>query len=572
MFKAVTEKITYRLSISMLVIILSLLAISIPLMITSYHDYIKTKNAVVEIQVLNTVADLANKISRERGPANKAMSSNAQQLPENRQALLKYRQDVDQHLQLTVRELQHAGFHLFAQRLNRDVVQYLADGRQHVDAYLDMPLAKRHVEQFDQAILSMFSAWDAMHGVLKNVVMHSQNKDSSLTESYTLILILSDLRDQAGRVASNVMAHVSFSQPLPSTNIARSLQTQKQVQYLWDLLNTIQPEQEKTAEFNALHQKVKTEFIDQGLPMVMQLIEQSTQGQPYSLKGTELTDRISGKFLTVLDLQKYVLDDSLQRANQHLDATKQKMVWTFSLATLCLFAALFTMIYARKKVFIPLIQARQMILNLVHYNGHVSTWDEEKYRQGSDFLALFEAIYKLKNMLLQRDAFESQLKSIATTDTLTGVSNRLILDEYIQQLETEPELFLKLCLIVVDIDNFKAVNDQYGHSLGDSVIVEVATCLKKNSRHSDLIVRFGGDEFLVLIPDIQLDQVHHIAEKIRQDVANLAIPIPHTERQLKISVSLGIAGLASSWKDLFQRADQSLFRAKALGKNKVARS
>lgn len=571
MCKAVTEKITYRLSISMLVIILSLLAISIPLMITSYHDYIKTKNAVVEIQVLNTVADLANKISRERGPANKAMSSDAKQFSENRQALIEYRKALDQHLQLTVNALEQAGFHQLAQRLNRDVVQDLTRGRQHVDAYLDLPITKRNVEQFDQAILSMFSAWDTMHDVLKNVMMHAKNKDSSLTESYTLILILADLRDQAGRVASNVMAHVSFNAPLPSTNIARSLQTQKQVQYLWDLVYTIQPEEEKTTQFKALHTTLKTEFIDQGLPLVGRLIEESVQGKTYSLQGTELTDHISGKFATVINLQKYVLDDSLQRANRHLYVAKQKVVWTFSLATLSVLAALFTMIYARKKVFIPLIQARKMILSLVQYNGNVSTLDEEKYRKSSDFFALFEAIYKLKKMLVQRDAFESQLKSIATTDALTGVSNRVLLDEYIQQVEHDSALFSQLCLIVVDIDNFKTVNDQFGHSFGDSVIVEVASCLKQNVRHSDLIVRFGGDEFLVLIQDLPIDQAHELAEKIRKDVANLSIFIPNAEHALRVSVSIGVAGSSTSWKDLFQRADQSLFRAKALGKNKVAR-
>lgn len=110
MSKIVAERITYRLSISMLVIILSLLGISIPLIISSYQDYIKTKNALIEIRALNAVADLANKISRERGPANKAMSSNAQQLIENQQALREYRQGVDQQIKITALELKQAGF------------------------------------------------------------------------------------------------------------------------------------------------------------------------------------------------------------------------------------------------------------------------------------------------------------------------------------------------------------------------------------------------------------------------------------------------------------------------------
>lgn len=300
------------------------------------------------------------------------------------------------------------------------------------------------------------------------------------------------------------------------------------------------------------------------------MISESTHGKAYSLQGTALTDRISGYFLTVIDLQKYLLEESVHHAHEHLQQAKQKLVWTCSIALVSLLAALFTMIYARKRVFIPLIQARKMILNLVQHNGKGDALDEEKYRKSSEFFALFEAIYKLKNMLVQRDAFESQLKNIASTDALTGVSNRVVLDEYIQQLERDPALFLQLCLIVVDIDNFKTVNDQYGHSVGDGVIVEVASCLKQNIRHSDLIVRFGGDEFLVLIPNIPLEHVHSIAEKIRQDVASLKIDLPQIKHILTISVSIGVAGTAQNWQDLFHQADQSLFRAKALGKNKVA--
>ena len=575
MSKIVAERITYRLSISMLVIILSLLGISIPLIISSYQDYIKTKNALIEIRALNAVADLANKISRERGPANKAMSSNAQQLTENRQALREYRQGVDQQIKITALELKQAGFMTLAYHLNTHVVASLAQGRHDVDAYLNTPIAQRQALQFDRAILMMFNVWDQTHDVLKNVVMRSKNKDSTLMDSYTLILILADLRDQAGRVASNVIAHVSFNAPLPNTNIARSLQTQKQVQYLWDLVNTLQPENEKTPEFIHLHQQVKTEFIDQGLPMVLQLIDESTQGKSYNLQGTAVTDRISGYFSTVVDLQKYLLDDCVYRAEQHLHEAQNKLIWTGGVAFISLLAALFTMIYARKRVFVPLIQARKMILNLVQHHGKVShsntrVLDEDRYRRSGEFFALFEAIYKLQHMLAQRDAFETQLKNMARTDALTGVSNRTVLDEYVQHLEGEPARFIQLGLIVVDIDNFKTVNDQYGHSIGDGVIVEVAQCLKQNIRHSDLIVRFGGDEFLILIPDVEIKQVTEIAEKIRHDVSNLNIDVPHIKQRFTISVSIGIAGTAENWKDLFHQADQSLFRAKALGKNKVA--
>ena len=103
------------------------------------------------------------------------------------------------------------------------------------------------------------------------------------------------------------MAHVTFGTHIPEQNITRSLQVQHQVRYLWDIIDTLQPVQDKTDEFIRLHQRVGTEFIQQGLPIVERLIEDSRQQRPYYLTGTQLTEAIVDKFTTVIDLQNYLL-------------------------------------------------------------------------------------------------------------------------------------------------------------------------------------------------------------------------------------------------------------------------
>lgn len=122
---------------------------------------------------------------------------------------------------------------------------------------------------------------------------------------------------------------------------------------------------------------------------------------------------------------------------------------------------------------------------------------------------------------------------------------------------------------MVDIDNFKYVNDRFGHILGDSVIVEIARCLKANIAQSDLIVRFGGDEFLILIDRFQWDWALQISESILADVSRLNFNSSMSNEQLNVSVSIGVATGAESWEALFNRADASLFKAKAQGRNKV---
>ncbi len=115
-------------------------------------------------------------------------------------------------------------------------------------------------------------------------------------------------------------------------------------------------------EYTALHHRLKTEFLDQGIPIVKQLMEQSLQDEAYSLTGTQLTEVMVNKFSTVVNLQNYLLDYSLNLAKKDYIKAQQKLVLTLVVALISLMAAIFTMVYARSKVFIPLIQARNQIL------------------------------------------------------------------------------------------------------------------------------------------------------------------------------------------------------------------
>ena len=274
-----------------------------------------------------------------------------------------------------------------------------------------------------------------------------------------------------------------------------------------------------------------------------------------------------GKFNSVIDLQKYLLETHALSAQAQMESEQRQFLITLFISLLSLAVAIFTMLYTRKKLFEPLIYARNMILELSQiqerdYMGAVSVQNKEVH-------TLKDAIDKLKEMLKQRDAFEFQLQNSANTDILTGVSNRLALEDYLKNIATQTERFEKLTLIMVDIDNFKYVNDQFGHILGDSVIVEIAQCLKANIAQSNLIVRFGGDEFLILIDQVEWDWALQIAESILADVSQLKFNHAPSTDHLNVSVSIGVATGAKNWEDLFAQADASLFKAKAQGRNKV---
>ena len=161
----------------------------------------------------------------------------------------------------------------------------------------------------------------------------------------------------------------------------------------------------------------------------------------------------------------------------------------------------------------------------------------------------------------------------ATTDQLTGLINRRslmkILDESLQTFNTKNSHF---GLIGIDIDFFKKVNDTYGHSVGDLVLVEAASCLKRNVRTEDVVGRMGGEEFLAIITDCTVEEVTSIAERVRKEVENLSIKVDDIE--LKITISGGTAHSSEKGNvdELINLADERLYIAKENGRNQIIKT
>lgn len=560
-----SEQISKHLYCAMSVIILCLLFICIPLIVNSTQSYLKAVRTSDELHALQEVAILANKISKERAPANKVLSSTPEEIHQRQQELEIYRKEVDQQFEHTAKVLQQVGFPHLSQRLESAVRPSLEQGRLQIDSYAKIPWEQRNAQALDQAIAAMFKAWDSCRTILKGVVIASNTTSTSQNNFISQILFLSDLRDQAGRAASIIMAYVTFDQPIPAANLTRAMQVQYRIHYLWDLIGTLQPEEDKTEEFNRLHNAVDTVFIQKGLPIVSSLVEESIQQAPYHLTGTELTNAMVDKFATVVDLQSYLLEYSNQVAEREKSSHLQQLLWTVLLSFVSVGAAIATMIFARKSVFQPLIEARQILFTLSE-NGDTKALSSNAHTKSE---SLFTAIQRLQQMLQQRDALEFRLKNIAHSDPLTGLANRFALEEYTRFLESHPSQFSQTCLMIIDIDHFKQVNDQYGHIIGDEVIQFVAQCLKDNVRTSDLLVRYGGDEFLVLIENIDFDNARKIADKIRSEVEGAYI-LSENGDQIQVSVSVGVAIGAQSWISLFTKADKALFVAKGQGRNAVA--
>jgi len=185
-----------------------------------------------------------------------------------------------------------------------------------------------------------------------------------------------------------------------------------------------------------------------------------------------------------------------------------------------------------------------------------------------------EALFRI--FALQADAalknlglFE-QVKSLALRDSLTGLYNyRHLWEVLAYEVEKSRRYRQPLSVLYLDIDDFKLINDRYGHPQGDLVLKEVAARLIKAVRLADLVCRIGGEEFVILLSQTAVEQALVLAERLRAAISTPPIPLP--DGDLQISISIGYAGLQPemSGEDLVRQADAALYRAKQGGKDRV---
>jgi diguanylate cyclase (GGDEF)-like protein len=165
----------------------------------------------------------------------------------------------------------------------------------------------------------------------------------------------------------------------------------------------------------------------------------------------------------------------------------------------------------------------------------------------------------------------------AVTDELTGLFNHRRFQEVItQEVERARRYDQEMGLIMLDIDNFKRVNDTYGHLQGDMVLREVARVLRQSSREIDEPARYGGEEMAVALPQTDLEGAYRFAERVRRRIEALDLPLLDGDGNLKVTASFGAASLRTSPGDgkdaLVGAADAALYRAKRSGKNRTVRA
>jgi len=204
--------------------------------------------------------------------------------------------------------------------------------------------------------------------------------------------------------------------------------------------------------------------------------------------------------------------------------------------------------------------------------GTLSLYWDEPHAISSIEVSVGQLFAQRAGAMLQSASLYEQATEESLTDVLTGLPNRRYFDRRLtEECERAKRYRHSFALLMIDLDGFKTVNDTFGHAIGDSVIQQVAAALKRIIRSSDMVARFGGDEFAVIVPEADQEAAIHLAEKIKMVLAATKLHLPN-DTQKFVSACMGIAiypAERDTAQALFELADQRMFRAKRLSSGSI---
>ncbi len=197
--------------------------------------------------------------------------------------------------------------------------------------------------------------------------------------------------------------------------------------------------------------------------------------------------------------------------------------------------------------------------------------DSEIYELSGFFIKTFSGVEKGRFHIIMRDITEDI--KLSTIDPLTNIYNRRFINGYlVKEIERSRRMDRHFSIVISDIDDFKYINDTFGHLSGDMVLKEISRIIPDTFRKQDVVGRYGGDEFMIILPDANMGIASGIIDRLRHDIESSEIEISKN-RHVRVTGSFGIATFpedGTSLDDLLVTADERLYQAKGLGKNKVA--
>lgn len=553
-----------KLSIGTGAVLVCTAILAVSLIGRSFDDYHRARENLSGLESYRLILDAANSLSAERGPSNSVLGDTGVNHAALRERLTAFRVRSDTILdQLSAPSGAGVPPDLLA-----PVRAQLLEGRQEVDRVASIPRHLRDVDDVQSVIESMFEVVDRFQSVVAWKARALTASSPELAGSVMSGRIFCDLREYGGRIASQIMAPIAVGRPMQMKHFSDSNRTRGRLLELWSLANDQDTAARSDPRLVANMREAEQMFFGEGLRLVNGLVAEGRVSGRYTMTADEFTVRFVETLKPLERLRGAFLDVAIERLTEIRNGALTTLAVTVAVATIILGILIGLVVAAQQFVFGPLMRAREAVIVLAEDRPTVF---RPEHHQATEMRRLFDAIGMLHESLVERASLTKQLKQQAETDGLTGLMNRRALDMIGESHTSSRMMADGACLILLDIDHFKSINDRHGHLVGDHVLKETVRLMRPMLGANDIFARFGGEEFVILSPGSDLEEALALAERIRKTLEGSKLDLPDGT-PLTITASFGVAkGRLGqlAWRRLIEAADAALYRAKSDGRNCV---
>jgi diguanylate cyclase (GGDEF)-like protein len=536
----------------------------------SYDDYRRTRQNLVELESFRFILDTANLLSAERGPSNSVLGEQAAANGALRDRLTTFRARSDAALDRLMALPRAASRHAepaIPANLLTPVREQLVRARSEVDRVAALPASRRRLEDVQSVIENMFQVVDIFQTAVRWKMNRLVVSNPDLAAELLTGEMFSELREYGGRIASQIMAPIAVRQPQPVHNLVAANQTRGRLLELWHLTGAQQAISTRHAAFADALADAERQFFGDGLAMVDARIAEGRESGRYAMTAEKFTDEFVPTLEPLERSRQIFLDITVADLAGARDRALSMLTITIAVTTIFLATLTGLILAAQRFIFGPLLQARNEVIGLANDQPVAPVRPQH---HAPEMRRLFDAINVLRDNLAERASLTQQLRQLAETDGLTGLMNRRML-EIVGENRAGGQSSEGVCLILMDIDHFKDINDTFGHLEGDRVLRECALLVSAMLRADDIFARFGGEEFAILVPDDDLAAAVALAQRARHMLQTSPIRLSDGTG-LCITASFGVAAGTLgqvAWQNLIEAADTALYRAKSEGRNRV---
>ena len=531
---------------------------------------------------------VAEKASFERGPTIAVLGDGDTPDPAKRARLVTAREASDAAFALPLQTLGASSRpeHQAAAALLGKARDQLSTARAEVERVAALANAERTASTTRVTrvpIDQMFAVIDTALEAATVLVTDAERAYPELATPMMGARLAAELREYAGRLGSQFTRPIGAQKALSEAERKDILILIGRITQLRQLLEVrsraviAEIPKQRMAEAIA---EMQSRYFAVGLPFIDNLTQVGTSGQDYGIDLAQFVARYQPEMASIVKLRDTLFALARDQAQMGYSEARRNLWINSAIGLAVLMIEITVFLLIRKRVLQPLLTNTSAIVAIAEGKLDTPVPHSERRDEIGDMqnavAVLRKTSVKKKQLESEHQRLIEQLTRASTVDFLTGLLNRR---EFAAQTRTHLALAKRhdwsVALIVFDVDNFKLVNDQYGHYTGDATLVQIAKVAQREFRESDVLARYGGEEFIALVLDCNAEQAAALAERVRTSIEKA--PFVNADGEaFSVTASFGVATeKATAISDpgiFFQWADQALYRAKRAGRNRVSTS